>query len=69
MNTHGHYENKEPNNLGKYHGDQLVTFFYLPRTMKAPLLNCHESCLKMYVTLLRVPTRKERAQVSHALSS
>lgn len=27
MNNHGHYDNKEPNILGKYHGDQLFTFF------------------------------------------
>lgn len=28
MNNHGHYDNKEPNILGKYHGDQLFTFLF-----------------------------------------
>ena len=53
MNNHGYYDNKEPNNLGKYHGDQLFTL-YLPRTMKPSLGTCYDSWLKMYVTLLRV---------------
>lgn len=28
MNNHGHYDNKEPKNLGNVDGDQLVTHLF-----------------------------------------
>lgn len=28
MTNNGHYDNKEPNNLGDDHGDQLVTHIF-----------------------------------------